>query len=64
VTGQIAVVDGDSLWTIAASHLGPLASDVEIALEWPRWYQANRAVIGENPDELKPGQLLTHPGAA
>jgi nucleoid-associated protein YgaU len=64
VTGQIAVVDGDSLWTIAASHLGPLASDVDIALEWPRWYQANRAVIGENPDELKPGQLLTHPGAA
>ena len=60
----VAVVDGDSLWTIVASHLGPLASDVDIAREWPRWYQINRAVIGENPDVLKPGQLLTPPGPA
>lgn len=63
-TAPVAVVDGDSLWTIVASHLGPLASEVDIAQEWPRWYQANRAVIGENPDVLKPGQLLTPPGAA
>lgn len=60
----VTVIDGDSLWTIVATHLGPLASDVDIAQEWPRWYQINRAVIGENPDVLTPGQLLTPPGPA
>lgn len=63
-TAPVAVVDGDSLWTIVANYLGPLASDVDVAREWPRWYQVNRAVIGENPDFLRPGQLLTPPGAA
>ncbi|WP_461164920.1 LysM peptidoglycan-binding domain-containing protein [Arthrobacter sp. R4-81] len=63
-TAAVTVVEGDSLWTIVASHLGPLASDVDIAQEWPLWYRANRTVIGENPDVLKPGQLLTPPGAA
>lgn len=63
-TGPVPVVDGDSLWSIVASRLGPLASDVDIAREWPRWYQVNRAVIGENPDLLRPGQLLTPPSAA
>lgn len=58
---ELAVRSGDSLWTIAAGALGPGASDVEIALEWPRWFEANRAAIGANPDVLLPGQILRSP---
>lgn len=59
--GSVTVVAGDSLWTIAANQLGSPASDRDIALEWPRWYEANRAVLGENPDVLLPGQVLRPP---
>jgi LysM domain len=52
---------GDTLWDIAARHLGPTASDAEIARDWPRWYAANRAVIGSDPNLLRPGQLLGAP---
>jgi nucleoid-associated protein YgaU len=57
----VVVRSGDSLWTIAAGALGPEASDVEIALEWPRWFEANKAAIGANPDVLLPGQILRSP---
>ncbi|MBT2249929.1 hypothetical protein JHV56_14580 [Arthrobacter sp. BHU FT2] len=60
-TGQVAVLAGDTLWDIVSDQLGPGASDVEVALEWPRWYEANRLVIGNNPDMLLPGQLLQPP---
>ncbi|XAS66201.1 LysM domain-containing protein [Micrococcaceae bacterium Sec5.7] len=62
-TGGVTVLAGDSLWSIAARDLGPTASDVDIALHWPRWYQANRAAIGEYPDVLLPGQILKSPSA-
>lgn len=58
---EITVRAGDSLWSLAAAELGPFASDVDIAIEWPRLYQANRPVIGENPDVLLPGQVLRLP---
>jgi nucleoid-associated protein YgaU len=57
----VAVRAGDSLWAIAARALGPAASDVEIAAQWPRWYEANRNVIGADPNVLLPGQVLTPP---
>jgi nucleoid-associated protein YgaU len=57
----VTVRRGDSLWSIAARHLGPGTSDAEIAWEWPRWYAANRAVVGDDPDLLVPGQLLRPP---
>jgi nucleoid-associated protein YgaU len=53
---------GDALWDVAARHLGPDASHGEIAREWPRWYAANRAVIGGDPDLIRPGEILTPPG--
>lgn len=52
---------GDSLWTIAARTLGPLASEAEIAHEWPRWYAMNRESIGNSPNLLIPGTLLQVP---
>lgn len=58
---QLVVRAGDSLWTIAATHLGPEATDIEIAREWPRWFRANIATIGSNPDVLLPGQILRAP---
>lgn len=56
----VAVQAGDTLWDIAARHLGPGASDLDIALQWPRWHEANRELIGQNPNVLLPGQIL-HP---
>jgi len=60
----VTVLAGDTLWDIVAAHLGPGASDVDIALEWPRWYSANRGQIGGNPDVLLPGQILQPPKAS
>ncbi|MDQ2835812.1 MAG: hypothetical protein M3Y89_00130 [Actinomycetota bacterium] len=61
---QVTVTAGDSLWTIAASRLGPAASDSEIAIEWPYWYRENRSVIGPNPGLLRPGTTLLAPDNA
>jgi nucleoid-associated protein YgaU len=57
----VTVRRGDSLWAVAARHLGPGAADAQIAREWPRWYAANRDVIGDDPDRLVPGQQLRPP---
>ncbi|MGZ4685248.1 LysM peptidoglycan-binding domain-containing protein [Oryzihumus sp.] len=57
----VAVRRGDTLWSIAARHLGPTATAAQIALEWPRWHASNRHVIGDDPDRLVPGQLLEPP---
>jgi len=55
------VAPGDCLWTIAAAHLGHGANNAEIAAEWPRWYAANRRIIGADPDLLLPGMVLRAP---
>ena len=57
----VTVVRGDSLWTIAARHLPAGASAGDIATAWPRWYSANEAVIGDNPDHIQPGWQLVIP---
>ncbi|MFJ6312276.1 LysM peptidoglycan-binding domain-containing protein [Pseudarthrobacter oxydans] len=59
----VTVHAGDTLWDIAARHLGPGVSDLDIAHQWPRWYVANRGVIGQDPDVLLPGQILQPPPA-
>lgn len=58
---DVVVHRGDTLWSIAARHLGPNASDAEIAQAWPAWFDANRAVIGDDPDLILPGQVLRAP---
>lgn len=52
---------GDTLWDIAARHLGPNASAVDISRAWPAWFDANRAVIGTHPSVIRPGELLVPP---
>jgi len=52
---------GDSLWSIAARHLGPDATAAQIAIAWPQWYAVNRQTVGPNPDLIKPGQRLVVP---
>jgi nucleoid-associated protein YgaU len=61
---DVVVRRGDTLWDLAARHLGPAATDAEIARAWPYWFTANRAVIGPDPDVLKPGQRLIPPDPA
>lgn len=60
-TRGLVVTRGDTLWDIAASSLQPGATDAEIAVHWPRWYEANRSVIGPDPNLLRPGQILQPP---
>lgn len=52
---------GDTLWDLAARHLGQEATSEEIARAWPQWFAANRDLIGSNPDLLLPGQVLRIP---
>jgi hypothetical protein len=55
---------GDTLWDIAARHLGPGATAVDISRAWPAWYDANRAVIGPDPGVIRPGVLLSPPSGS
>ncbi len=45
---------GDSLSKIAKTYYGHTG-------KWKQLYQANKAVIGANPDLIKPGQVLVIP---
>lgn len=58
---EVVVHRGDTLWGIAARHLGAQATDQDVADAWPRWYAANRDVIGPDPDLIVPGQRLVVP---
>ncbi len=58
---DVVVHRGDTLWSVAARVLPVDATDAEIAVEWPRWYRANRAAIGPDPDRLLPGVRLQAP---
>ncbi|MCC3290466.1 LysM peptidoglycan-binding domain-containing protein [Arthrobacter sp. zg-Y1110] len=58
---EVVVAAGDTLWSLAASQLGPQATDAETAALWPRWYELNREVIGPDPGLIRPGQVLAVP---
>jgi hypothetical protein len=60
-TDTVVVLRGDTLWAIAARHLGPAASAADIEVEWRRWLAANRDVIGDDADVILPGQVLSPP---
>lgn len=62
--GGHVVERGDNLWNITAADLGPDATADEIAAEWPRWWHTNRDIIGDDPDLIHPGQVLTHPDSS
>lgn len=61
-TRSARVRPGDSLWTITAALL-PRPTAVRVARTWPRLYAANRAVIGPDPDLIRPGARLAVPAA-
>jgi resuscitation-promoting factor RpfA len=56
----VAVRPGDTLWDIAAEHLSA-PTPAAVARSWPRWWAANRAVIGSDPDLILPGTRLVPP---
>ena len=58
---SVVVLRGDTLWSIAAHHLGPAASAADINAEWHRWLAVNREVIGDDANLILPGQLLRPP---
>ncbi|MGM7422444.1 LysM peptidoglycan-binding domain-containing protein [Cellulosimicrobium sp. ES-005] len=60
---EVVVVRGDSLWSIAARHLPDGATDAQVADAVQRWYAANVEVVGDDPDLVRPGQVLVAPSA-
>jgi hypothetical protein len=61
---QVTVRAGDSLWSIAARGLGASPPAARIQREWPRWYAANRHLIGTDPGLILPGTRLVAPQPA
>lgn len=58
---DVTVRPGDSLWSISREQLPAGAGNQAVAATWPRWYAANRSVIGADPNRLFPGQRLRPP---
>jgi nucleoid-associated protein YgaU len=57
----VVVRAGDTLWDLAAEQLPADAGPAAIAQAWPAWWTANRAVIGDDPDLIRPGTRLVPP---
>lgn len=58
--GVVVVDPGDSLWRIVAAR-HPDADDATVAALVAAAYRSNQAVIGDDPDLLRPGQQLRLP---
>ena len=54
--GSYTVVKGDCLWKIAKKYYGDGG-------KWTVIYNANKSVVGGNPNLIYPGQVLTIPAA-
>ena len=57
----VVVRPGDTLWAIARAALPTGADDDAVAVRVRQIHQANRAVIGADPDLILPGQRLRMP---
>lgn len=61
----VVVRAGDSLWSLAEASLRRAGTseptDRQVAQAWPRWWAANREVVGDDPDLLLPGTVLRAP---
>ena len=57
----VVVQSGDTLWAIARDRLDRNDDVATTAREVDRWHDANREVIGSDPDLIHPGQRLTPP---
>ena len=55
---SVVVRTGDSLWALAERDLPRGAGSREITAGWHQIYRDNRAVIGGDPDLIRPGQVL------
>lgn len=62
---RVVVRPGDSLWRIAEAELlrrhGVAPSVAQVAAYWPRIHAANRALVGPDPDLVRPGVPLVLP---
>ena len=61
--GVLVVRPGDTLWSLAAGRLPLGATHGEVEAAWRRLYAANRAVVGADPNLIRPGQRLRVPQA-
>lgn len=57
----VVVRPGDTLWAIARADLPPEADDTTVAARARQIHLANRAVIGTDPDLIRPHQRLRMP---
>lgn len=57
----VVVRAGDSLWSLAEADLSPGAGDARITARWRQIYLRNRAVVGSDPDLIRPHQQLRLP---
>jgi nucleoid-associated protein YgaU len=60
---RVVVAPGDTLWGLAERSLPATATPAQIAAAWPAWWSANRDVIGDDPDLLHPGAVLSPPAS-
>ena len=61
-SGLLVVEPGDSLWALARDRQ-PDADDAALAAAVEELHGANRAVLGPDPDLIRPGQRLVLPGS-
>jgi hypothetical protein len=59
--GIHVVRSGDTLWDIAADDLGGRPEGAAVTAHWHAIYALNTAVIGADPDLIRPGQALRMP---
>lgn len=63
--GLVVVRPGDSLWSLAEQELQARGADdptpAQVASRWPTWWAANRELVGDDPDLLRPGTALAPP---